>query len=40
MIFFYFYKCAASTSPGQLILPEALKLMPLYVQSAFKREVI
>lgn len=23
--------CSTSTSPGQLILPEALKLLPLYV---------
>ncbi|KAI8997532.1 Sec23/Sec24 trunk domain-containing protein [Pilobolus umbonatus] len=32
----YRINCAASTSPGQLILPEAFKLLPVYVHSMIR----
>ena len=32
----YRTNCAASTSPGQLILPEAFKLLPVYVHGALR----
>ncbi|KAI8090117.1 Sec23/Sec24 trunk domain-containing protein [Gilbertella persicaria] len=36
----YRLNCAASTSPGQLILPEAFKLLPVYVHGAIRSKVL
>ncbi|KAI8334099.1 hypothetical protein EDC96DRAFT_579343 [Choanephora cucurbitarum] len=36
----YRVNCAASTSPGQLILPEAFKLLPVYVHGAIRSKVL
>jgi protein transport protein SEC24 len=36
MLYSYRKHCAASSSPGQLILPESLKLLPLYLSSLYK----
>jgi protein transport protein SEC24 len=36
MLFAYRRHCATNSSPGQLILPESLKLMPLYLAAATK----
>merc|ERR1712176_1451894 len=36
MLHAYRSNCASMTSPGQLILPESLKLLPLYVGSIRK----
>ncbi|KAI9306085.1 Sec23/Sec24 trunk domain-containing protein [Cunninghamella echinulata] len=36
----YRTNCASSTSPGQLILPEAFKLLPVYVHSAIRSKAL
>lgn len=36
----YRNNCASSTSPGQLILPEAFKLLPVYVHGAIRSSVL
>lgn len=36
----YRNNCASSTSPGQLILPEAFKLLPVYVHGAIRSTVL
>lgn len=36
MLHAYRKHCAANSSPGQLILPESLKLLPLYLSALFK----
>jgi protein transport protein SEC24 len=36
----YRNNCAASTSPGQLILPEAFKLLPVYVHGAIRSKAL
>ncbi|KAI8975427.1 hypothetical protein BDF20DRAFT_605994 [Mycotypha africana] len=36
----YRINCAAATSPGQLILPEAFKLLPVYVHGAIRSSVL
>ncbi|EPB87319.1 hypothetical protein HMPREF1544_05844 [Mucor circinelloides 1006PhL] len=36
----YRLNCAAATSPGQLILPEAFKLLPVYVHGAIRSAVL
>lgn len=36
----YRVNCASSTSPGQLILPEAFKLLPVYVHGAIRSSVL
>lgn len=36
----YRLNCAAATSPGQLILPEAFKLLPVYVHGAIRSTVL
>ncbi|KAI9272138.1 hypothetical protein EDC94DRAFT_595571 [Helicostylum pulchrum] len=36
----YRVNCASSTSPGQLILPEAFKLLPVYVHGAIRSTVL
>ncbi|CAN0444025.1 unnamed protein product, partial [Laminaria digitata] len=36
MLFSYRKKCASNSSSGQLILPEALRLLPLYTLCAHK----
>lgn len=36
MLFSYRKKCASNSSAGQLILPEALRLLPLYTLCAHK----
>lgn len=35
----YRTQCASQSSPSQLILPDSLKLLPLYILSAFKTPV-
>lgn len=39
LLFVYRQKCAAQSSPSQLILPDNLKLLPLYTLSALKTPV-
>ncbi|KAI9470827.1 MAG: hypothetical protein EXX96DRAFT_585864 [Benjaminiella poitrasii] len=36
----YRVNCASATSPGQLILPEAFKLLPVYVHGAMRSTVL
>ncbi|KAI9315351.1 Sec23/Sec24 trunk domain-containing protein [Dichotomocladium elegans] len=36
----YRTNCAASTSPGQLILPEAFKLLPVYVHGSMRSQAL
>ncbi|KAI8997900.1 hypothetical protein BDB01DRAFT_772851 [Pilobolus umbonatus] len=36
----YRVNCASSTSPGQLILPEAFKLLPVYIHSAVRTGIL
>ncbi|KAI8073006.1 Sec23/Sec24 trunk domain-containing protein [Gongronella butleri] len=36
----YRVNCASSTSPGQLILPEAFKLLPVYVHGAIRSKTL
>ena len=36
MLHSYRKHCAASSSPGQLILPESLKLLPVYLSALYK----
>ncbi|ORX60553.1 hypothetical protein DM01DRAFT_1332696 [Hesseltinella vesiculosa] len=36
----YRVNCASSTSPGQLILPEAFKLLPVYVHGAIRSKAL
>lgn len=36
----YRVNCASSTSPGQLILPEAFKLLPVYVHGAIRSTIL
>ena len=36
ILYSYRYNCASQSSPAQLILPEALKLLPCYILSALK----
>ncbi|CAO3589565.1 unnamed protein product [Absidia cylindrospora] len=36
----YRTNCASSTSPGQLILPEAFKLLPVYVHGAIRSKAL
>jgi len=40
MLACYRKNCAQSTTSGQLILPETLKLLPVYVGSLIKSEVL
>ena len=35
----YRVHCATNSNPGQLILPESLKLLPLLINSLIKREI-
>lgn len=36
----YRTNCASSTSPGQLILPEAFKLLPIYIHSSIRSKAL
>lgn len=36
----YRANCASSTSPGQLILPEAYKLLPVYVAALLRSKAL
>ena len=40
MLACYRKNCAQSTTAGQLILPETLKLLPIYVTSLIKCDVL
>jgi protein transport protein SEC24 len=40
ILYVYRKYCATSTSSGQLILPESLKLLPIYILSLIKNTVL
>ena len=40
VLFTYRHKCAHASATGQLILPESLKLLPLYTMSLLKTPAI
>jgi protein transport protein SEC24 len=39
MLAVYRKHCASTSSPGQLILPEALKLLPVYMNALMKTDM-